>query len=144
MEVLAAMVLMAIVIPVAVSGMHMASLAGVVTERKAIAMQIAERLLNEVVVTKQWSGANQSGVEQAGAFTFRWAMRDEPWTQLTTLNQAYNSVNGINTAVVNGNTIHQLSVDVSFIAQGKTYSAHLATIIDTSQQSTMTGSLPQQ
>src|SRR5579859_4450216 len=116
-EVLAAMLLMAIVVPVAVSGLHMASRAGEVTQRKAIAMQIAERLLNEVVVTKQWNTANQSGVEQAGALSFRWSMHDGPWTQLTTLNQAYNSVNGINTAVVNGNTIHELSVDVSFIAQ---------------------------
>jgi type II secretory pathway pseudopilin PulG len=143
-EVLAALVLMAIVIPVAVSGMHVASLAGEVTQRKSLAMQIAERLLNEVVVTKQWSQAFQSGVEQAGPYTFRWAMHDEPWTQLTTLSQAYNTVNGINTSVVNGNTIHQLSVDVSFTAQGKTYSVHLATITDTSQQSTMNGTIPQQ
>ncbi len=135
---------MAIVIPVAVSGMHVASLAGEVTQRKALAMQIAERVLNEVVVTKQWSQAFQSGVEQAGPYTFRWAMHDEPWTQLTTLNQAYNAVYGINTSVVNGNTIHQLSVDVSFTAQGRNFSVHLSTLTDTSQQSTMTGAIPQQ
>lgn len=141
-EVLAALLLMAIVIPVTVSGMHIASRAGEVAERKSVAMRIAERLINEVVVTKQWSQGAQSGVEQAGPYSFRWAMHDESWTQLSTLNQAYNSVNGINTAVVNPNTIHQLSVDVYYLVQGREYSVHLATLTDISQQSTMTGTLP--
>ena len=141
-EVLAALLMMTIVIPVAVSGMHVASLAGEVVQRKSIAMRIAERLLNEIVVTKQWTSGAQSGVEQAGPYTFRWVMHDEPWTQLSTLNQAYNSVNGINTAVVNPNTIHQLSVEVTFQAQNKDFSVHLSTLTDTSQTSTMTGTLP--
>lgn len=141
-EVMAALLLMAIVIPVTMSGMHVASQAGEVTQRKSIAMRIAERLLNETVVTKQWTLGANSGVEQAGPYTFRWTMHDEPWAQLSNLSQSYNAVNGINTAVVNPNTIHQLSVDVSFSAQGREFTVHLSTLTDISQQSTMTGTLP--
>src|SRR5882762_4963509 len=45
-EVLAALLFMAIVIPVAVQGLHIASRAGSVSERKAVGARIAERKLN--------------------------------------------------------------------------------------------------
>src|ERR1700722_19330571 len=135
-EVLAALLLMGIVIPVTLTGLHIASQAGEVAQRRSLAMRIGERLLNEVVVTKQWTQGNQSGVEQAGPYPFRWTMHDEPWTQLSSLGQSYNAVNSINTAVVNPNTIHELSVEVAFVAQGKNYSVRLSTLTDISQQST--------
>src|SRR5689334_15182452 len=69
-EVLAALALMAIVIPVAVHGMRVASLAGVVAQRKALAARIGERLLNETVVTRQWNQSVQNGTEQAGPYQF--------------------------------------------------------------------------
>ena len=48
-EVLAALVFMAIVIPVALSGLSVASRAGEVSVRKAEAALVAERVLNENV-----------------------------------------------------------------------------------------------
>src|ERR1051325_2433688 len=61
-EVLAALAFMAIVIPVAVQGLRVASLAGQVGQRKAVAGRIAERVLNELSVTGQLQGSGTSGV----------------------------------------------------------------------------------
>src|SRR4051794_35366487 len=105
-EVLAALALMAIVIPVALHGVHVASLAGTVAQRKALATRIAERLLNETVVTRQWNQSVQNGTEQAGSYTFRWTIRNEPWNQLA-LNQTSGGQFGVNQAVVNQTSIHQ-------------------------------------
>jgi prepilin-type N-terminal cleavage/methylation domain-containing protein len=132
-EVLAALALMAIVIPVAIHGLRVAGLAGAVAQRKALAARIGERLLNETVVNRQWNQSVQNGTEQAGPYQFRWTIRNDPWNQLA-LNQTVGGQNGVNQGVVNQNTIHQLSVDVAFAAQGRDFSVHLSTLIDTSQQ----------
>src|SRR5437899_13040025 len=78
-EVLAALAFMAIVIPVAVEGLRIANLAGQVGQRKATAAHIAERVLNELIVTGQLRGAIQNGVVQEGAQQYQWSMRSEPW-----------------------------------------------------------------
>ena len=75
-EVLAALALMAIIIPVALHGVHVASLAGEVAQRKTLATRIGERLLNETVVTRQWNQSVQNGTEQAGSYNFRWTIRE--------------------------------------------------------------------
>src|SRR5216684_819976 len=54
-EVLAALLFMAIVIPVALEGMHVASRAGSVAVRKREAARVAERILNESLVTTNWN-----------------------------------------------------------------------------------------
>ena len=132
-EVLAALALMAIVIPVAIHGLRVAGLAGAVAQRKALAARIAERLLNETVVTRQWNQSVQNGTEQAGPYQFRWTIRNEPWNQLA-LNQTSGGQYGVNQSVVNQTSIHQLSVDVAFAAQDRNFSVHLSTLIDTTQQ----------
>src|SRR5882757_7919638 len=103
-EVLAALALMAIVIPVAIHGLRVANLAGVVAQRKALAARIGERLLNEAVVTRQWNQSVQNGTEQAGPYQFRWTIRNEPWSQLA-LTQTVGAQNGVNQGVVNQNTL---------------------------------------
>ena len=52
-EVLAALLFMAVVIPVAVDGLRVASRASVLGQRKAVAARIAESVLNEQVVASQ-------------------------------------------------------------------------------------------
>ena len=54
-EVLAAMLFLAIVIPAAVEALHVASLAGEVAARKGAAARIADRILNESIVTTNWN-----------------------------------------------------------------------------------------
>ena len=112
-EVLAALVFMAIVIPAAVHGLRIAGLAGQVAERKAAAARIAERLLNEQIVTTQGSQSTQNGIVQEGSYQYRLQMRNEPWDQ---------------------DALRMLSMDVTFAVQGQDYDVRLSTLLDTSQQ----------
>ncbi len=54
-EVLAALLFMAIVIPVAVEGLHIASLAGAVAARKGPAARIALQVLDDNLVNTNWT-----------------------------------------------------------------------------------------
>jgi type II secretory pathway pseudopilin PulG len=138
-EVLAALAFMAIVIPVAVRGLQIASRAGVLAQRKAIAARIGERLLNEIVVAKQWAQGTQSGVENAGPYQFHWALHNQPWNQISVVQTSTStSLAGINTSIVSANNIHELSVDVTFSVQSQDYSVHLSTLVDTTQPVTAT------
>src|SRR5256714_15611617 len=80
-EVLAALVFMAILIPVALEGLSIASRAGEVAARKSEAALVAESLLNEKVVTTNWNTTVQNGTTRQGIRDFRWTLRNDPWTQ---------------------------------------------------------------
>jgi type II secretory pathway pseudopilin PulG len=110
-EVLAALLFLAIVIPVAIEGLHIASRAGTVAERKDEAARIAQRLLNENLVTTNWTQATQSGSLVEGQLQFHWTLRSDPWTQDPMQN-----------------VVQQLSAEVFFTAQGQEYSVRLSTL----------------
>src|SRR3974390_2868592 len=80
-EVLAALLFMAIVVPVAIEGLHIASLAGAVAERKGEAARVAQRLLNESLVTTNYNQSVQSGSLIEGQRKFNWTLHSDPWTQ---------------------------------------------------------------
>lgn len=128
-EILVALALMAAVVPVISEGLKLASLAGELSQRKAYAMRIAERVLNETVITGQWNQVGQGRDEQSGAITYRWTLRNEPWSAVKNP-VTLSTPNGINTTVINPNTLHLLTVDVSFLAQGHSYAVHLSTVVD--------------
>jgi len=107
-EVLAALVFMAIVIPVAMQGLNIASRAGAVAERKREAARVAERLLNETLVTANWNQSAQSGVVKELDREYRWKLRSERWTE---------------------STMQLLSVEVTFPVQGKDYAVQLSTLV---------------
>jgi type II secretory pathway pseudopilin PulG len=130
---LVALALMAIVIPVVIQALRIASLSGEVSQRKALAARVAERVLNEAVLTSQGNQSGQKGTEHVGPFQFQWTLRDEPWNPLTTV-QTVNTAGGINHGVVNANNIHQLSVDVTFPAQSQSFAVHLSTLVNVAQQ----------
>jgi Tfp pilus assembly protein PilV len=111
-EVLAAMMFMAIVIPVAVAGLRLAGLAGEVAARKAVACRIADRVLNEMIVTGQTQKSVQSGKVQEGPIEYRWQMNLES--------------SGLD-------TLRLATVQVSFAAQGSDYDVRLSTLVDASQ-----------
>jgi type II secretory pathway component PulJ len=112
-EVLAALVFMAIVIPVAVQALRIASLAGQVGYRKAAAARVAERVLNESLITSQLQGLSQTGVIDEGPQQYRWTIRSEPWTQ---------------------DAMMLVRIEVLFAVQGKDYDVHLSTLVNNSQQ----------
>ena len=108
-EVLAALLLMAIVIPVAVQALQVASRAGEVGQRKAAAARIAERVLEELVVERRWQQASQNGTIQEGSQEYRWLMRLEPWSE---------------------GDLSVLTVQVTYPVQGQEYDVRLSTLVD--------------
>ena len=107
-EVLAAMLFLAIVIPAAVEAMHLASLAGEVAARKGAAVRVADRILNESLVTTNWTGGTQSGKTSEGALDFDWTLTTESWPE--------------------DSALQMVTTEVKFTAQGKDYSVKLNTL----------------
>jgi hypothetical protein len=108
---------MAIVIPAAVEGLHIASLAGTVAERKGEAARVARRLLTETLVTTNANQSSQGGTVTEGQRQFRWTMKNDLWNQDP-----------------NQNVIRLLSIEVFFTAQNREYSVRMSTLMDSSQQ----------
>jgi len=108
-EVLAAMAFLAIVVPVIIEGLSLASRAGEVAERKTAAARIAERVLNESIITTNWSQSSLSGTITEGAREFNWTLHNEAWSE---------------------NPMRVLTVEVKYHAQGREYSVNLSTLAD--------------
>ena len=134
-EVLLSLALIALIMPVVARGLNMASLAGEVSQRKALAMRLAERVLNETIITSQWTQVGQAYNETVGNVTMRYVVRNDPWTALNNP-ITLQTINAVNTTYVNPNNLHLLTVDVSFPAQGQTFTVHLSTVVDITKQNT--------
>ncbi|HEX4342806.1 MAG TPA: hypothetical protein VH255_05420, partial [Verrucomicrobiae bacterium] len=80
-EVLAALMFLAIVIPVAVEALHTASLAGEVAARKSAAARVADRVLNGNIVLANTDQGTQSGTVSEGTLDFHWTMTSQSWLQ---------------------------------------------------------------
>src|SRR5512140_3148844 len=81
-EVLAALLFMAIVIPVAVQGLRVASLVGTVAERKGQAARIAETVLLDNMINSNVTQSAFTGTIREGMRDFEYTIRNEQWTQL--------------------------------------------------------------
>ena len=60
-EVLAALAFLGILMPVIVSALTLANRASVVSERTAVATQLADNRLNELLISAAWNGAETRG-----------------------------------------------------------------------------------
>jgi type II secretory pathway pseudopilin PulG len=118
-EVLASLVFLAILIPVALEGLNVASRAGEAAARKSEAALVAESLLNTTVVTTNWNQTVQSGVVKQGLREFRYTLRNDPWTQDPA-----------------ASTMRQLTAEVSYSVQGIPHSVRLSTLVDSSPPTT--------
>jgi hypothetical protein len=112
-EVLAALVFMAIVIPVALWALSISTRVGEVAARKGEAALVAERILNESIVTTNWNRSVQTGTQRQGVREFPWTVRSDPWTQDP-----------------NVSTIRLVSVEVKYQVQGQEFAFNLATLAD--------------
>jgi len=110
-EVLAALMFMAIVIPVAMQGLKIANQSGEVAVRKAEATRVAERVLTESIITTNWNRSTPSGIAMEGTHQFRYQLRNGPWLQ---------------------EPMRALSVQVGFQVQGQDYNVLLSTLVDNS------------
>lgn len=106
-EVLAALLFLAIVIPVAVEALHVASLGGEVAARKGAALRVADRVLNESLVTTNWNNGVQSGTVVENGLDYRWTLSNQSWP---------------------ADPMELLTAEVKFLAQGKDYSVKLSTL----------------
>jgi type II secretory pathway pseudopilin PulG len=110
-EVLAAMLFMAIVIPVAMQGLRIASLAGEVGQRKIVAARIGNKVLNELKVMGQLQNTSQTGAVTEGGVQYKWSVHNELWTQDTTTQMTLSTIT------------------VAYQAQGKNYDVKLSTLL---------------
>lgn len=108
-EVLAAMVFLAIVIPVAVEGLRIAGAAGQVGLREPVAARVAERVLNEWLATSASVTGTSSGTAEEGPFEFRWTLRSQLWAE---------------------DAMQLVTVDVFYDIQGREHEFRLATLAD--------------
>ena len=120
-EVMAALMFLAIVIPTAVEVLHVASLAGEVAARKSTAARIADRVLSESLVTTNWSNGTQSGTVTEGAIDYRWRLTSQIWPQ---------------------DAMESVTAEVTYQAQGKTYSVSLSTLANQLGVTATTGATP--
>jgi type II secretory pathway pseudopilin PulG len=113
-EVFAAMVFLAILIPAIVEGLSIATRASVVAERSSVAGELAENKMNELLLTSTNGTENQS--QTSGDFGtdwpgYRWEMTEGTWDQDTV------------------NTMSEMSVQVFYPVQGKERSVTLTTLL---------------
>ena len=107
-ELLAAMAFMAIVIPVAMEGLQIASRAGQVGQRKAVAARVADRMLNEYVVMSANRAGVQRGKVEEGPLQFDWNIKIENWRE---------------------DNMRLVTCEVSYPVQGQEYSVRTSTLL---------------
>lgn len=110
-ETLAALLFLAIVIPVAVHGIQLASYAGTVSQRKRVAARIAERVLAETLASTSGSTLGSSGTILEGVVEYRWQTTSESWTDAT---------------------VRLLTTEVFFDVQGREHDVRASTLVDLS------------
>jgi prepilin-type N-terminal cleavage/methylation domain-containing protein len=111
-EVLASLLVMAIIIPVALEGMSIVSRAANLGEHKVAAMRVAERVIDEqlsVVEQGQPIPTSGSGTETDGNESYPWTMQTAPWPQ---------------------DAMTEMTVRVTFTLQGHSYEMSLCTLFD--------------
>jgi type II secretory pathway pseudopilin PulG len=108
MEVLAALIFMAIVIPVALQALRVASLAGEVGERKKVAARIGQSVLDEMRASSQTQSVVTTGQVKQGSRNYSWTINTETWPE---------------------DAMRLATVDVAFVVQGKNYDVRLSTLL---------------
>ncbi|MGD0745007.1 MAG: hypothetical protein ABSA45_07615, partial [Verrucomicrobiota bacterium] len=106
------------------------SLAGEVAARKSAAARIADRILNESLVTTNWTGSGQNGTVSEGALDFNWTLTAQNWPQgpaQTLTPQSWPQL-----------PMQMLTVEVKFPAQGRDYSVTLSTLANFPNQAATT------
>ena len=121
-EVLAALLLLAIVIPVALEALDTASLAGDVAARKGEAARVADNVLNQCIITTNWSLGTQSGTINDSGRAFSWTINSQTWSV--------------------DSAMQMLTAQVQFSVQGRDYSVQMSTLAPAQTLNTISG-LPQ-
>jgi hypothetical protein len=119
-EVLAAMLFLAIVIPVAVEALHVSSFMGEVAARKSVAARIADRVLNESLVMTNWTSGAQGGTISEGPLDFKWTLTTQNWPPGPAQSVTLQSGPMVPMQII--------TAEVKFPAQGRDYSVTMSTL----------------
>lgn len=80
-ELLAAMLFLAILVPAVVEGLTLANRAAVRAERNHLALQLAEKRLQELLLDDQWRSAQTRGEFDRDWPGYRWELERGRWAQ---------------------------------------------------------------
>ncbi len=119
-EILAAMLFMAIVIPVAMKGLMLANMVQERAARKRTAAELAAKILNQAIVENTWVDGDQSGNFGEDFPGFAWSIHSESWTQ---------------------DTMTVVSVEISYKVQDRQFTEKLSTLAESSSTSSSSSSL---
>lgn len=108
-ELLATMLFMAIVIPAAIQAISISNRAGNVANQKRIAAQLAEGLLNELIVTGNWRTAERQGDFGDAMPGYRWTLSENSWEK---------------------DTMREITLSVFFLVQQEEYAVSLTTLVE--------------
>ena len=112
-EVLAALLFLAILVPAIVSGLSLSNRVSELSSRRALAVELAENQLNEELIGNMWESANvtQGDFTDEGYPNYRWDMTQAGWSGDT------------------ANNMTELAVEVTFPVQGRDQSVRLTTLV---------------
>lgn len=119
-EILAAMVFLAILIPAILEGISLANRAAVISERTAVAVQLAENKLGELTVDNAWASGESSGDFGNDWPGYRWKSVQGSWDM---------------------DDMTTLDVEVSFSVQGQDRSVQLSTLVSATATQTQGSTL---
>ena len=109
-EVMAAIVFMAIVLPVAMRGFSLATSAGDLAKTKAEAAVLAHSKLNEIIVTRIWQNGAMGGDFSPDHPNYRWSAELKNW---------------------DASTLKELDVHVMWGTPGRERTITLSTLLET-------------
>lgn len=118
-EVLATMLLMAIVLPTVMQGVALATKAASVARQRTAAASLAQSELANILITNQWQQGITAGDFGTNWPGYRWQLTQQAWAPDTS------------TAV-----IQELDLTVSWTSNGRTQSITLSTLAYVKPQST--------
>jgi type II secretory pathway pseudopilin PulG len=123
-EILAALLFLALVVPAIVGALGVANRASVAAERSALAGELAQNKLNEFLVGDTWQNPPFTNGDFEGAYPgYRWEMTQESWTG-----------DPVNTGMT------ALHVDVHYTVQGEDRTVRLSTLVYAATATSTTGS----
>jgi len=109
-EVLVALVLMGVVVPVALQAIRLSSRMGQVAARKIEAARVAENVLNDYLATlNSFSSGGQRGTLVEGARSYDWSITSESWTL---------------------DNMRLVTARVAYVVQGDEFDVALSTLVD--------------
>ncbi len=107
-EVLAALVFLAILVPVVVEALTLSISAAGVTERSLIAVELAENQLNDIVMNRTWQTGTTHGDFGTDWPNYQWDLSQTSWSQENMI---------------------QLTLQVHFEVQGRGHNVVLSTLV---------------